>query len=382
MEQPDAVAGITRSRMRSPYMEWAKTHSQARYNLAASGMPSYALADLVASTSLRIEDLELTDPSGYGYEPLQRALAAKAGVPPECVVAATGTSMANHLAMAACFEPGGEVLIEQPAYELLVTTARYLGATVRRFTRRFEDGFHLDPRQVERALTPRTRLIVLTNLHNPSSALDSDDTLREVGELANSVGARVLVDEVYLEVCFSRDWRSAFHLGNHFVVTSSLTKAYGLGGLRCGWVLADPDLARAMWRLNDLYGVNAAHPAERLSAIILNDLPGIAARSRELLEKNRPIVNQFLDSRPDVDAARQPFGTVLFPRVRCGHVDAFCRLLREKYETAVVPGSFFEAPEHFRMFLGAETAMLTEALTRLGSALDEHSAAVRAKPSL
>ena len=360
-----------RSKMRSPYMEWAKLQSPARFNLASSGVVSYPLSDFVAAGWLRLEDLELTAPGAYGYEPLRRALAAKAGVSPQSVVAAAGTSMANHLAMAAALEPGDEVLIEQPAYELLVTTAQYLGADVRRFHRHAEDGFRLDPNEVKAAMTPRTRLVVITNLHNPSSAFTDEATLREVGELAKSVGARVLVDEVYLEALYSRPWRTAFHMGNHFVVTSSLTKAYGLSGLRCGWVLAEPSLADAMWHINDLYGVNAAHPAERLSVIALQHLPEIASRYEKLLEGNRPIADRFLDAHPDFEMVRQPFGTVLFPRLRSGDSEGFCRLLRHRYETSVVPGSFFDAPQHFRMYLAASTAVLTEALDRLGNALAE-----------
>jgi aspartate/methionine/tyrosine aminotransferase len=361
----------SRCTIHSPYMEWAKTRRATRYNLAASGVASFPLTDLAALAGLRMEDLEMNGPAGYGYEPLQHALAAKAGVSPDCVVAAAGTSMANHLAMAASFAPGDEVLIEKPAYELLVTTAQYLGASIKRFERRFDEGFRLDPRAVERALTPRTRLIVITNLHNPSSALADDAALRDVGELAKSLGARVLVDEVYLESCYSSAWRSAFHLGNQFITTSSLTKAYGLAGLRCGWVLAEPALARAMWRINDLYGVNAAHPAERLSVIALKHLPWIAARYEAILESNRALFNEFLNSHSELQVAKQPHGTVLFPRLRGSDVDSFGNLLREKYETSVVPGSFFEAPEHFRVFLGAEADDFKEGLDRLGTALDE-----------
>ena len=364
---------ISRCTIHSPYMEWAKTRRRTRYNLAASGVASFPLPDLVALAGLRMEDLEVNGPDGYGYEPLEQALAMKAGVSPDCVVAAAGTSMANHLAMAASFAPGDEVLIEKPTYELLLTTARYLGASIKRFERRFEEGYRLDPRAVERALTPRTRLIIITNLHNPSSALTDEATLREVGELAKSVGARVLVDEVYLESCYSSPWRSAFHLGNQFITTSSLTKAYGLAGLRCGWVLAEPELAKAMWRINDLYGVNAAHPAERLSVIALKNLSWIVARYEAMLETNRPILVEFLESRPELQVAKQPYGTVLFPRLRKGSVDFLCQVLREKYDTSIVPGSFFEAPEHFRIFVGAETAELKEALNRLAAALDEIS---------
>jgi aspartate/methionine/tyrosine aminotransferase len=126
-----------------------------------------------------------------------------------------------------------------------------------------------------------------------------------------------------------------------------------------------------MWHINDFYGVNAAHPAELLSVIALEHLPEIASRYEKLLEVNRPIVNRFLDAHPDFEVARQPHGTVLFPRLHAGDCEGFCRLLRDRYETSVVPGSFFEEPQHFRMYLAASTAVLTEGLDRLASALAE-----------
>jgi aspartate/methionine/tyrosine aminotransferase len=356
-----------RSETRSPYMEFAKLRSHARFNLATSGMAGLPLSRL----PVRLENLQLSTPGGYGYPPLQERLAKKAGVPVNCVVAATGTSMANHLAMAAVLEPGDEVLIEHPAYELLVTVAEYLGARVRRFPRRFEDGFRLDPREVAKAMTPRTRLVVLTNFHNPSGVHIGDPPLREVGELARNAGARVLVDEVYLEMLFDPSVRSAFHLGEHFLVTSSLTKAYGLSGLRCGWVLAAPELAERIWRLDDLFGVIPPPVAEQLSVIALDHLGEISVEARTLLERNRRWLDQFLDSRKELAAVRPQAGTIVFPRLLTGTVDRLCTLLREKFETSVVPGKFFEMPEHFRLGIGGDTEMTCEGLNRLASALDE-----------
>ena len=356
-----------RHRIRSPYMEWAKLHSHARFNLANSGVASVPLAKLRA----RLEELELSAAGAYGYEPLQERLARKCNVTPECVVAATGTSLANHLALAALVDPGDEILVEHPTYELLLTTAQFLGARIRRFPRRFENNFIIDPRDIERALTPQTRLIVLTNLHNPSAARTEESVLREIGELALRAGARVLVDEVYLEAVFGPPVRSAFHFGPHFVATSSLTKAYGLNGLRCGWILAAPELAERMWRLNDLFGVIPAHIAELLSVMALDHLDEIARDACTLLAANRAILNRFFDSRSDLRAVRPEFGTVDFPRVLRGSADRLCDLLREKYESAVVPGRFFEMPEHFRIGIGGDTATLTEGLRRLGAALDE-----------
>jgi aspartate/methionine/tyrosine aminotransferase len=343
---------------------------QARFNLASSGLDPISLAKL----RVKIDNLELTGPSFYGYEPLQKALAKKCGVSPDCVVAATGTSMANHLAMAAMLKPSDEVLIEQPTYELLVSTAQYLGAKIKRFTRSFEDGFGLNPDEVARAASTRTRLIILTNLHNPSSALVQNKALKQVGRIAREVGARVLVDEVYLDALFDDAPPTAFHLGEEFIATNSLTKVYGLSGLRCGWILAEPALAKRLWYLNDLFGVIPAHAAERLSCIALEHLDEIAANARRLLDTNRRLLNAFFNSRDDLDWMPLEFGTVAFPRLKNGSVEALCALLLEKYETSIVPGKFFDMPQHFRIGIGCETAMLAEALARLGKALFDISA--------
>ena len=282
--------------------------------------------------------------------------------------------MANHLAMAATLKPGDEALIEQPTYELLVSTAQYLGAKVKRFTRSFDDGFRLDPNEVARAASKRTRLIILSNLHNPSSALVRNEALKQLGKIAREVGARVLVDEVYLDALFDDAPPTAFHLGDEFITTNSLTKVYGLSGLRCGWILAEPALAKKLWYLNDLFGVIPAHAAERLSCIALEHLNEIAAHARHLLETNRRLLNAFFNSRDDLDWMPLEFGTVAFPRLKNGSVDALCALLLEKYETSIVPGKFFDMLQHFRIGIGCETAMLAEALARLGKALFDISA--------
>ena len=350
----------------SSYMNWAKTSSTARLNLATSGMPNLSIRDLRVS----LDDLEITD-GGYGYAPLIEQIGARYRVERESIVTAAGTTFANHLAMAALLQPGDEVLFEEPAYEPMLATVRYLGADVKRFTRRFEDGFKVSPAEVERRVTSKTRLILLTNLHNPSGVLTDDATLKQIGEIARRVGARVLVDEVYIETLFETAPRTSFHLGNEFVVTSSLTKAFGLSGLRCGWIFATPELAQRMWLLNDLFAATPVHAGERLSVVAFKQITEIAARANALLDRNRALLNAFLDSRDDLEAVRPEFGTVMFPRVRRGNADELCRLLREKYETSVVPGAFFELPAHFRVGIAVETAILEHGLERMSEALNE-----------
>ena len=355
-------------------MEWAKLHSTAKYNLATSGVASFPLAELGVS----IDQLEINGPSIYGYEPLLQAIAQRYRVPQECVVSAVGTSLANYLALAATTEPGDEILVEQPTYELILSTAKYLGLEIKRFPRRAENNFAIDPAEVERNLTPRTRVIAICNLHNPSGALAPDATLREVGKLAARIGARVMVDEVYREMLFESVPASAFHIDpERFIVTNSLTKAYGLSGLRCGWVLASPELARRMFRINDLHGATFAHPAELLSVVALKKLPQIAAQMKSMLDTNRLLLRDFLLGRDDLDYFWPEYGTIVFPRLKSGEVESLCDILHREFETTVVPGSFFESPDRFRMGVGTPTDSVREALQQLGLGLDRHRASLR-----
>jgi aspartate/methionine/tyrosine aminotransferase len=363
-----AARGMTERAFGSEYLHWAKTHPPARYDLTSSGVPYLPLRELPVT----LDDLEISGTGAYGYAPLQAAVAARYGVPETSVAAAMGTSMANYLALAAVVRPGDEVLVEHPTYEPLIAAARSLGAEVRHFARRAEDGFRLDPAEVERGITPRTRAVVLTNLHNPSSALADDDELRRIDGLAERVGARVIVDEVYLDALWEPVPRTAFHLGERFICTNSLTKVYGLNGLRCGWILADAEITERAWRLTELLNNIGVHAAERMSVIAFQNLDAVARRSRALLDANAAALNAFYSAHPDAfDVRPHAHGTVSFPRLRAGGVDALCGLLARRYETAVVPGRFFGMPDHLRIGLGVDPTTFREGLERLGAAVGE-----------
>jgi aspartate/methionine/tyrosine aminotransferase len=355
----------SRSDAVSRYLAWAKLHSNARFNLAASGLLDYPLAEL----PVHIRDLEIGGTGPYGYQPLMERLAAKAGVPQECVVYTLGTSMANFVALTALVHRGDEVLIERPTYDPMLAILDHLGAKVIRFERPAEHGFHLDLEELQGKLTPATRLVVLCNLHNPSAALTGETTMCQVGAIAAKVGARVLVDEVYLETLFDQSWRSAFHLGPNFVVTSSLTKAYGLSGIRCGWIVAQPDLVQRMWQVVDFTYGSPVHPAELLAVVVLDNLDRVRNRARGLLETNRLLVNEFLNKHPQLDCEPSCFGTTVFPRLRPGSTCEFVRVLRDQFETSVVPGEFFEQPQHFRIGFCRDTETVRGGLERMASAL-------------
>lgn len=357
---------MTHLHRHSEYMQWAKLHSKSRFNLATSGVAAFPLRELPVS----IEQLEINGENSYGFAPLKNSIATKHGVDPDCVVEAAGTSMANHLAMATLIDPGDEVLIESPTYELIVSTARYLQAKIVRFPRREQNDFAIDPEEIRKRVTPKTKLIFLTNLHNPSSVLTPNETIRQVGEIADTVKAHVVVDEVYLDAVYNNTPPTSFHLGKNFVVTSSLTKVYGLSGLRCGWILAQPDLARAMYELNDLFAATPVHPTEILSVIAFQNLDKIRDRTRKIVEADRAQLKTFLDAnKSHIAAVQSSHGTTCFPKLLRGNIDELSQRLRAKFDTTVVPGKFFEMPDHFRIGMGVDHAMFAEGLRRLAQAL-------------
>ena len=339
---------------RSDYMHWAKTSSAARFNLATSGVGHFPLRELPFDCS----NLEINGSNSYGYRPLVEAIARKYAVDPDCVVEAAGTSMANHLAMATLIEPGDEVLLEQPAYGPLIDTLLYLRADVKRFVRPPENGFQVDPAAIRLAVTPKTRLIVITNLHNPSSALTPEKVLMEIGD----IGPNVLVDEVYLDAVYENTPRSSVHLGKQFVVTNSLTKIYGLSGLRCGWILAHPDLAWKMKHLNNVFGATPPHPPEILAAAAFDHLDAIRVRARRKVEADRKVLAAFLQKQ------QTEWGTTAFIRLPVP-VDPFLDRLRTEYETSAVPGRFFETPDHIRIGMGVDSDMFAEGMRRLSALL-------------
>lgn len=359
---------MTTRTFQSEYMYWAKHQAPVTYALSSSEVPPCHLDQL----DIDIADLELDGASRYRDPELRDLIAAKSGTHADCVVMADGTSMANMLAMAALLQPGDEVVAEHPVYEPLVATARFLGATIRSFART-APHFAIDPDAVAAAISPRTRLILITNLHNPTGNCADEATLRALGELAARNGARVLVDEVYLDAAIPAQ-RSAVHLGPEFITTNSLTKTYGLSGLRCGWILAEPELAERMWRLNELFGVAQAHAAERLSSIALEHLDILTEGLADMLAHNRGLANAFFAARGDLDAAPMRQGITCFPKLLNGDVEALNALLRSDYDTAIVPGRHFGTPEHFRLGIGNPTPIVEEGLKRLGAALDQLAA--------
>ncbi len=356
--------------MHAPYMRWAKTRPVPDHDLAGSNLLSCTLDDLPGARDV----IELNGPNPDGYVPLLEAIAAHYGLSPEHVATAPGASGANFLVMAALVSAGDEVLVERPAYDPLLGAARLMGARIGRFDRTFGDGFDLDVARVEAALSPATRLVVLTSPHNPSGALISGDSMHALARLAEREGFRVLVDEVYLDSVYGERPRPAALRSDLFISTSSLTKAYGLSGLRAGWIVAAPDVITAVHRTRDVVDGIGSFPSDRLSLLAFGMLDKLEARARAILEPNFAALTAFIDARSELEWVRPSGGNVAFPRLH-GEADTsgFADRLLGQYGTAIVPGRFFEAPGHFRIAFGCTRPTLDAGLDRIGRALDDRS---------
>jgi aspartate/methionine/tyrosine aminotransferase len=349
----------------SEYIRWAKSRERFRYNIGRSSIrpcPQELLR-------IRAQDVVVNGPNAHGWEPLREALGARQGVSPERIVLAIGASMANHLACSALVEPGDDVLVERPCYEPLLALPTLLGCPPRQFERRAEEGWRLNPDALEQRLQPNTRLVILSDLHNPTGVRAAPDDLERIAELAERHDFDVLVDEVYLEFLAAATPRIAATRSPRMISTCSLTKAYGLDGLRAGWIVAREDLASRIRDRNDLYGIIMPHPSERLALRAIERIDALQQSVASLVAHNRALFEVFLSEHSALSWAPPAAGPIGFVRLAGAPVDSLVELLERDHDATLPPGKFFGAADHFRVGFGMETSDLEAGLDCLASAL-------------
>lgn len=352
------------------YMAWAKAHAtRGRFPLHASGIPALTLADLGVGAA----DIRLARPPSPLPDPeLAAAVSARYGVPPDCVMPTCGTHHANFLLARCIAAPGSKVLCEVPFYEDLPGVFRTVGAEVLPFRRRREEGWRLPIPDIARGVAEGAKVVVVTDLHNPSGARLLPDDLAALEGIGREGRAWILVDEVYRDF-LPPPAGTAFVPGGPFLVTSSLTKVYGLGGLRIGWALAAPEVVERMRRLEDYVVVNLPAPTASIALAAWDRLPAVAARNRELAARNGRVVRAWVEGRRDLRWRAPEAGISGFLEVPAlaGKDDvAWVEGLFERAEVGVVPGSMFGEPGSLRISWGCDGERLAEGLERLGRELD------------
>jgi aspartate/methionine/tyrosine aminotransferase len=351
----------------APYVTWEKHRPPAKWDLTSSRLTPCSLDDLPGALGA----VSLWEPNEDGYPPLVRALGRRFGVDVDRVSLGAGGTGAMFQALAAFVRPGDRVVVEWPGYDAHPGVVEFLGGEVVPFTRVWEDDFRLDADGLARILTSRTKAVVLTNPHDPTGVYASRKTLMEIGELADSVGAKVIVDEVGLDALSGADTTPAALLGDTFVSVNGFGKSYGLPGLRVGWLLADPETSAKARRIRDVVDGTGSVPSERLAVVAVGQMDRLLERARSILEPNRAMLVDFMAGRPELEWVEPARGSVAFPRLVGDHdAEPFLEMARAEFGVGLVPGTLYGYRQHFRVSVSGAREVLEGGLEALGQALD------------
>lgn len=349
------------------YMRWTKVSAGGcRLDLSASGVPTADLPPIQPAADYRVR------PNGDGDPVNEMLIGRRYAVPKEHVLFVPGTTMGNFLLLFALVERGDRVLVEMPAYENLPGLVRLLGAEPVPLPRPAEENFAVDPARVEAAFANGIRVAILTDLHNPSGVRLPEETIEALRESARRHGATIVLDEVYRDFLPPPVGTAYRPDDASLLVTSSLTKVYGMGALRTGWLLAPPDLRRRAAELVDYLTVLPPAASARAAEFVLRDPERYREAGRALAARGRVVFEEWAAAREDVRWAPPAGGLVAFPRFD-GIEDArpLCDWLREERDTLVVPGGFFDAPAHVRLSFAPEPEVLREGLAAVAEGVEK-----------
>ncbi len=343
-----------------------------RRNLAESSVSDATLGDLGAG----LEGLVLQYGDHLGLPALRSEIAGDVpGADPDDVMVTPGAVAALFILHTSLLEPGDHIVVARPNYATNVETPRAIGADVSYLDLEFEDGWGVDPARIAALMTPRTRLVSLTTPHNPTGTTLDEATLREVITLVERAGARLLVDETYREMTFAEPLPVAASLSPSVISVSSLSKTYGLPGIRIGWLVTrDRSLRDRFLAAKEQILISGSLVDETIALEALRRRPAWLPVIRERIDTAFTLTAEWLDGHERLEWIPPQGGVVGFPRIRPGagiNADTFHRVLFEEHGTIVGPGHWFERPRsYFRLGYGWPTLdELREGLAAIDAAL-------------
>lgn len=356
---------------RFPYMFWARNESAiSAYSLSQSGMPP---PDASFLDGLGVD---LAGPPAGALPELTERLAELFAVDPERVLVTLGASAGMHLAAARWLRAGSKVAAETPSYEPLRALPEYFGADVRPLERRFEDGWKLDPERVRSALAggQGPGHVFMTNPHNPTGTRHTAAEMTALAAEAERAGGVLVCCEVYMEFLRNEERVHVFDLAPNTVTIGSLTKAYGLGALRVGWMILGEGVAKeklALLDLSYLGYVDGPSVAMRAGRRCLDHLPQLLQPLKRVEVECRPAWERWLRETPGIEAIIPPRGIIAFPRIEgVSDTAGLVRYLQREHQVDVVPGEFFGKAGHLRVGCGVPAQTLIEGLERLGRGIE------------
>lgn len=345
-------------------------------NLSESGVEPFRLGELRALTGFDPAELPLGYVQTNGSEELRERIARLyPGAGPENVVVTTGGAEANFLALWHLLDPGDDLAVLEPTYAQTPGLAVGLGARVRRFHLEASRRWHPAPGAAAEAVEEETRAVVVTNPNNPTGAVLSPEEREEIVEAVRRRGAWLVADEVYAGAEVSGEETPSFWGSwERTVVTGSLSKAYGLPGLRLGWAVAPRSTAEALWAAKDYTTIAPTALSDALAARVLEPTTRVRVleRTRSIVRENLQTLRRWLDGRRDRFSYVPPeAGAICFVRYHAPiGSSALAERLRSEASVLVVPGDHFGVEGHVRIGFGSRGPELRRGLERIGSLMD------------
>lgn len=348
---------------------------KAEIDIGSSGVESFSLAEireLLGITHAELDGIVFSDSQTLGGFGLRKAVAERYGDGDHNRVIAThGSSEAIFLIMTALLRPGDEVLVLEPCYQQLFAIAESIGCQLKAWPLRFENRFAPDVEEARRLITPRTRMVVVNFPHNPTGASLSPAEQAELVEAAARVNAYLVWDAAFAELTYDAPpLPSPIHY-ERAISMGTLSKAFGLPGLRVGWCLASPDVLARFVTLRDYTILHLSPLVELIAQRAIEQAEILVGQRLRQARVNLNLLSAWCDEQGELVEWVAPRGGVCsflrLPKVR--DVEAFCRRLAHAYGVLLVPGSCFQHPSHVRLGFGEATAMVSEGLLRLSALL-------------
>jgi len=358
---------------------WQSTwENRVRYNLSESGVHPLSIGELATLTGTDLQtlaDTRLGYTQSNGTDALREEIAALyPEARPENVLVTVGSAEANFVVCWKLLEAGDRVAVLAPTYMQTWGLAHNLGATVAPFRLDPGRGWEPDPDEISTAIAPGTRLVVVTNPNNPTAHVLSEEARAAIVSRAEAVGAWLLADEVYQGAERNGTTTKSFWgTYERVIVTNGLSKAYGLPGLRIGWIVAPSALASDLWSRHDYTVIAPSAASDLLARAALSARPRLLARTREIVNTNWLVLRTYLDRWGSRLEWQEPeAGAICYIRYN-DDIDSLLLAdrLRTERSLLIVPGAHFDMPGYVRVGFGNEQRELAEALSELDAGLKE-----------
>ncbi len=346
------------------------------YDIGESAVKTLSVKDV----DIDLEKILLRYGYHTGHPDLREALAEQyPGLSGDHIVVTTGASEANFVVVSALVKPGDHVIVEHPNYPSLYEVPRSLGCDVSLYALKFENQFRPDMDELKRMITPQTKLVSLTHPNNPTGSMISEEDLQKVVELVESYDTFLLFDETYRHMASDENLLPpAASLSPKVISIASMSKCYGLPGIRTGWLATkSPFILDSAVAIKEQLSISNNSLGEEIALSVLRRKDKFLTDARSRIESNLELVADWMSKQTDFEWVCPEVGVVCFPRINKDMIvnpEEVYRLLAEKYRTFVVPGRCFEMDErHFRIGFGADAGEIEKGLANLNKAFNELS---------